>query len=795
MTTTKHLSKMAHVETQWLTKEIASCETTAFRNWDYGNYNPDDLVSSKGLETYKEMRRDDQIKACQQTKIMARLCTTYEIKAGDKEDRQSVEMAEFITDQLKNLRGTFKAKLRDILTARDFGYSITEKIYGIIQGGKWQGKIGLVDIKTKEPFDYRFKTDEFRNLTGILQDGIDTRDGLGTPGNPFPVHKFIIYSANKEFCNSYGQSDLREAYKAWWSKNFIMKFMNIYLERFGMPVLGVKYPESLSRDKNFLDVIDDLLKNYQAKSGFRVPDSVQLELLEASRRGDAGYREAIEMYDKKISRALLFPDMVSQGGESGGSYAMTRQRFSVFVLILEEMGYEIEDVIINDQIIKPLIIMNYGDVPSETMPRFVFEPLHEDDTKLRSDIIDIMIRNNIVSPDEDWIRNFVNIPEGKKILEGKKEGKEERGREGEREEEGAVVKIKKEYKLSRKPNKYEQKVNFAMVEKITDSYAEHLHDALSQVVVKWKDHILSQAAKILRDGNNKEVNKLWLRNTGEFKNELRNWLIKIHLDTKFDELEVLKKAGIEIEIDKKPVPRHAAFAIQLDYVSTPEFDMWAPMPLQESLEFFRTKRIAKIITKAGEKKLLVLGTIKELAFYDTSAFAITGIESQHILNQAKMILFDAIKSGDNKTAFVNLNDLFSKYIDEGMISENLASPARINTIVRTNITAAQNKGKEELFNDPDIKEFVPFVEVSAILDSRTTAYCEGMDGKIFKKSDAPSFPAHHSCRTTLVPITELESEDNLPVVSGLQDEEAKLRATGKADAVRGVGFGGTKIIK
>jgi len=66
---------------------------------------------------------------------------------------------------------------------------------------------------------------------------------------------------------------------------------------------------------------------------------------------------------------------------------------------------------------------------------------------------------------------------------------------------------------------------------------------------------------------------------------------------------------------------------------------------------------------------------------------------------------------------------------------------------------------------------------------------------VFKKGDAPSFPAHFNCRTDLVPYTIIEAEKEPPTISGLQDEEAKLRASGKPDAVRGVGFGGQPVIK
>ena len=801
------------VITSHLYNELVATIDKTFSAWDFGNYNPDSLVQKKELKIYKQMSEDEQIKACQQVKVMARLCTAYEIKPGDEKNKQSVEMADFIRDQLSGIKGTFKAKLKDILTARTYGFSITEKIFEIIGHGKWQGKIGIKDMKTKEPFNFEFKQDRFANLLGIFKSGFFQSDkGIGTIDNPYPPHKFIIYSANKEFCNWYGQSDLKETYRSWWSKNFIMKFHNIFLERFGMPTIMASYPKELRQDKQFLEIIDDLLKNYQTKTGFRVPDGVRLELLEATRRGDAGYAEAIEMHDKKIARALLCPDLAIQAGEHGGSFALTKERFSVFILILEEIGYEIEEVVAQDQIIDPLILLNYGLVEKELRPRFCFEPLVESDTKIKSEIVDLLVRAGVVNPKEDWVRDFVNIPAKPKEIIDEEEAKQQEEERRRREEGGdepvimtaespdncCSMREKQQYLkpsvLRREPTKFESKVDFVKLNKEMDSYAEHMQEVLTEITKDWKKHIFAQAERIFKDNSLKDINKLWLRNTGSFKNELRNWMVKIHLDSKFRDAEVLKKSGVEIEIIKKDIPKKAGFTI-VKFTQFPEFDPWAAMPTQAAIEFFNEKRLAKITKPNGEKKVILFGKGGELGYYDSRAFAVAGIESQYVTNQAKIILFDAVQTGDMKTAFTNLENLFGKYIDQGKISANLVSPNRLETIIRTNTNDALNRGREALFNDPDIDEFVPFVQVSAVRDERVTLYCLGLDGKVFKKSDAPGFPAHFNCRTDLIPYTIIEAEKKPPTISGLQDEEAKLRASGKPDAVRGVGFGGQPITK
>lgn len=816
--------KDQETSTRHITKEIVTASSRIFRAWGFDEYNPDDLVQKKGLHTYSEMRKDSQIKSIQQTKIKARLSTDYEIKAGDPDNALSVEMAEFVDYNLLNIKETFKVKLADIMTARDYGYSLSEKIFEIIATGRWTGKIGLRNIKTKEPFDYRFQIDKFRNVTGIIRDNVnqDIDGDLGTHANPYPLHKFILYSANKEFGNPYGQSDLREAYKPWWSKNFVLKFMNIYLERFGMPTLAAKYEDKHAKDKNLMNVIDNLLKNYQSKAGFRVPEGVTLELLEAKRKGEGGYIAAIDKYDVMMARALLMPDMAAQGGSGGGSYALSRERFALFVLVLDEMGDDIENAVVDDQIIEQLILFNYGIVDNDLKPKFKFESIHEDNVEVKAKIIDILVKAGIVNPNEEWVRDYTNIPDKPQEIKDKeaadktladkqvqdalkKEEEERREREG-RKISGNVPSatakdIEKakamhlDFELTREPTVYEVKVDFPDLDKQAQSYEEHLTEDLLDVVLKWRSQIIKQSESILKNNDNKAINKMTLRNVGDFKNILRNWMVKIDLDNKFRESQVLINGEVPLQLEKKKIPKAVAFAHIIEYASAPEFDPWMPMPTAQALEFMRTKRIVRKVQEDGSRTELVLGTTKEMAYYEDTAFAISGIESTHILNQSKMILFDAIATGDAKTATVNLENLFDRYIDKGSISANLTTPNRLNTIVRNNVNTAQNRGREMYYKDPEIADFIPFVQVSAILDSRTTDYCAGLDGKVFKKTDAPTFPAHHNCRTHTVPITTFEANKTPPTVSSLADEEADLRTTGKQSAVRGVGFGGTPIVK
>jgi len=385
--------------------EISTQLDLAYATYRIQNYNPDDLVARKGIKIYKDMKKDDQIKATLTMKKFARLSTSWDIKpAGDKKEYK--EQAEFIKDQFVGMQGTFEDCLYNIYSAIDFGFSITEKIFQVVPNGRWVGKYGLKALKTRDPENYEFIVDDHGNLhdRGIVFTGDPKSKG-------YPIDKFIIYSYNKEFSNWYGTSDLRACYRSWWSKEIIIRFYNIFLERFGMPLAVGKYKPGM--DPTQVDNLRNLLANIQAKYAITVPDSVTVELLSAQGAGGQGYRSAIDMHNRLISRSILVPDLVGFTETKGGSFALGRKHFDVFLWVLKKLGRDTEENIVGEQIIKQLIDMNWD---TDKYPKFQFESLTEEDTEAKARIVRLGVDGGFVNPEEEWVRRYLNLPVNEKKL-------------------------------------------------------------------------------------------------------------------------------------------------------------------------------------------------------------------------------------------------------------------------------------------------------------------------------------------------------------------------------------------
>lgn len=860
-------------------REISLTGSQIYHGMGTVDYNPDSLVGKKGLEIYSKMREDDQVKAVLTMKKYARMMTSWEIQPASQ-DAIDVELAEFVKTNFDNIAGTFEDCLLNILTALDYGFSVTEKLWYRIEKGKFAGKIGLKGLKTREPFYYGFESDVFGNLKpdGLLYLGptpIDLKNQVenqiaskGQFGYRLPIDKFIVYSYNKEFSNWYGRSDLRSAYRSWWSKEILIRFMNIYMERFGMPTHVATVPKSYSKDDR--TAVKSVIDKVQAKYGIVVPEDVVISLLQTATGGGEAYRSAIEMHNKFISRSILVPDLMGYNEIGAGAYALGKKHFDVFLWILQKLGRDVEETIVGEQIIKQLVDYNYSNV--ENYPKFKFESITAEGTQTRASIVQMGVAGGFINPEEEWIREYLAIPkadpskplglpaqqipgaatglklptgtEKPETTEGLKDKEEittdELLKEGEgdfkvskeymqaielwkvkkfaslnfidiakvkpnaeqfgivdhnkvasmkavldRGEDLTPVVLDKEcnllnghhrliaYKkacrdkipyivseeiankfaksdLPKIDNRFAYKVNFTQMKNDLDEYEAESVDSLSKIVELQKDALLRTVERksIVENKDYSAIDSLQLRFVGDFKRELEQRLVKLYLDSKLEALLEVEKGSDDIEV----VTKFASGTVQ----------NWIPVPPTDAIDFFNRKVTAKVIDKKGIKKLLVLATRKELDYYDSKAFAIAGIERDNILKQAKLILLNGLRNGSNqKEVMFGLEQLFTKYLVTGVMQDDeLITPARLETIVRTNFSEAMNMGRKNMMDDPDLADFVPYRQYSAIMDDRVRESHAAMHGRIYKSTnpiwDTILPPNGFNCRCTVIPITKLE---------------------------------------
>ncbi len=691
------------------TTEVSSYASPYYTKYNLRPYNPDDLYQKTGtLDIYDKMRIDDQVKAVLTMKKYAILSTGWKIEAAS-EEKVDVQVRDFVHHCLTDgMTGSFDNDLLELLTAIDDGFSVTEQIYKKITQGDWKGKMGLRRLKTRAPHSWRFEPDDFGELKELIQ-MTDTGD------NPLNPQKFIIYSYNKEFGNWYGNSDLRAAYRSWWSKDVVIKFWNIFLERFGMPTVVAKYKPGATKEQRIK--VLKVVKNIQAKTGILLPEAFTLDMLEAVRRGEAGYMEAVQQHNKMIARAILVPDLMGFSETSGGSYALGETQFDVFLWILEKLRRaDIQEGIVDEQLIKRLVDFNF--VVSK-YPKFKFNPLTEENKQKLADLFIKASEKGIVLPttkDEEYMRNTLSFP--KRTEEDELLPKPEKPAPQFSEPEPKKTEMaQQEFKLKRKKTEFEEKVNFKKINNDLNELQDETKFDFGKLITKIGDDYISTVfrRKIIEEGNVKEIDKINLKYLGDMRA-----LWKVSMRDGY--MSGRNQAKTEIKISQ-----------------------------------FQVGTVGNLPPKEA------------LAYFETYSVYITGTEKAFIEKYTQQILYGAIERGETTAeAMFKLEEFFEQYkVEQKMRVGNKTVvkpieeiPGRLETIVRTNFTNTYNQGRLGMFQDEAVKDFIPAYQYSAIIDERTSEFCERWDETILKAGDplwAGNIPPNHfNCRSLLVPVTSDE---------------------------------------
>ena len=712
-------------------REITSINSPYYDKYQLRPYNPAELYQRFNYKVFDDMRTDDQISAILELKKSTIINSGFQVQSN------MPEAQEFIMDQLEDV--DFEAALYQILTGLDYGFSLTE-----ITLGEDDGLIGLDSLKTRAPHTFEFQQADNGDVTVIKQYGAKGGDLW------IPYDKFIHYVHGPEFDNPYGNSEMnRGVYTAWWSKKAVIKFWNIYLERFGTPLAVGKYDAARTPQEQ-IDQFVNVLNNLQAKTSIVLPADLTMEFVEATKGGE-GFERAIDKYNMLIARKMLVPDLMGLGGSEtgGGSYALGGIQHKIFLQTLERPRRQLQRAI-NRNLIEPLLEMNF---PEGVEAEFIWKPMSEDYAMEKVKMVAEMFSKGGLTKqesDEVWIRDIVGMPdlevpepapmpeaplepmpheiqqpqqpgEPAPLQEDSPLGQEvgqpvqptpPGGPEEERQATRAYAKIQ-----------YDRKVDYASIESHMDEQTARMVEQLGKVVKDSVNNLVSQI---------KKKNIIGKQSLGAINNlDLRGW----------DQFRMVLKKGF-----------------------------------RDSMNHARGEA-RKETADATKQNIVSAGAVNidPSEYLDDLTTNISALQKAQILDRVKTILREGIRSGKGVTQIMGEIDAALKEWDTSAQRVNAAgdmvSANKLEALVRTNLTNVYNEARmDEFEKDP---EQIQAYEYSAIMDGRTTDICEALHGKIFSPGEARSYmpPRHFNCRSVLVPITILDEKptitpkDELPAVT------------------------------
>lgn len=698
-------------------------------------YNPDPLVGNNTYTVYDEMRDDDQVKAVISIKKDMVVNTGWKIVCDDE------NVVKFITDALNAVNsylgtdGGFDDVLRDMLSAYEYGFSLTEPVYEI-KDGLWTYK----SIKTRPPHSFLFDIDPRGDVKQIRQ-LTSTGELKLKPGS------FIHHVYQMEFGNPYGKSDFRAAHEPWKAKKFVTKFFNIYLERYATPTVLGKYKPSYTASD--IQKFFEVLKSLQNNSTAVLPEEVLVDFIQPARDSTDAYCRAIDKYNMQIARAILVPDLLGLGGgeTSGGSFALGKEHFKVFMGTIKKDRISMERKI-TQRLVAPLANVNFGPEAAANV-KFEFVPFSDDIVVEYAKTWADLVKSKLFEPSDEEINHFraiVGFPQGpveraqqmeppvlpdgtpnpragqpiqKEGSIGEEEGEENEDEEEEASDDKAKSKIVPRetkaftFKSPRKLTVYEAKLDLGRIQ-------NDLRDADESIVIP-----LTRTARAIYSGFIEEA-----RNRGLLRR-----------------LDIEAVAGLQ---PKNLRDMNTVFKNKFTELFREAFD-------QAAREVYGREY--------AKKKLNPLLPAKVEDVIKGESFKVVGDYTTEITKRMRNIIASGIKDSAGEGAIVALLRDEAKSFTENWLA----------TVVRTKTTEVYNTARRSFWEtDETAKKLVVAYQFSAILDDRTSDICSELDGKIFETDDEINRitpPLHFNCRSLLVPITKFEEyePDAVPSLEDIQD--------------------------
>lgn len=253
----------------------------------------------KGLDIYDDIERDAYAFAVINKRKMAVVSFPWEVEPASKslKDRKA---AELVKAQL--LAINFDKLTLDLLDAVLKGFSVSEVI--------WNSDGSQIYVEKVIPRNQRrFVFDEDYQLRLLTQNAL-------MRGEALPDRKFIVHSTGAKDGSPYGLGIGAKLFWPTFFKRQNITFWLTFADKFGSPTPIGKYPGGTSEVEQgkLLDAISSIAQ----ESGVIVPDTMLIELLEASRGGAGDFYENLCRYmDEQMSVAVLGETMTTTAVNSG----------------------------------------------------------------------------------------------------------------------------------------------------------------------------------------------------------------------------------------------------------------------------------------------------------------------------------------------------------------------------------------------------------------------------------------------------------------------------------------------
>ncbi len=453
-------------------EEIGASGTTFFSgSLSENEYNPD-LRGSKAIAVYDKMRRSDsRVKATLSACMLPIRAISWTITPASEEKRD-IEIAQKLEMNLfEGMSITWDSFLYHTLLMLVYGWFAFEKAWQV-DGGQYRWQ----KLAPRLPSTlYKWELDETGGLKGIIQFTMrnDRYEFI-----PIPAEKLLVFTNDKEGANFEGISILRSAYQNWYYKSNLYRIDGIAAERHALGIPYFKHPtDAKKEDKDRIDEIGQRLYAHE-QAYIRLAEGYEFKV-EGLSGTIKDIMPSIEHHNREISGAVL-ADFLALGAGSVGSWALSNDKSSFFLMALESVVKNISDTF-NRYAIKQWVDFNFEGV--EQYPQLTASSLERrvigEYSKAVTDLVTAGVLGASVDV-ENTLRDLLGLPPKAEAIK-QSEGKLFKGAEGYR----------------RELTMAEKSVALTEITKKLDSAEEQLIKATSAVQKKQIDKLVEVALRII----------------------------------------------------------------------------------------------------------------------------------------------------------------------------------------------------------------------------------------------------------------------------------------------------------
>ncbi len=382
--------------------EIATVEKDIYQDYiGKVQTNPDKILRSegrgKGIELYEDLLRDDQVGSNLNTRKLAVVGKEWEVVPAS-EKRADQKIADFVKEVL--LACNYDDARKALLSGIVLGFKPAEVMWEYSEGQVWIKEI-IGKASRRFVFDL---TRSLRLLT--LQNMIE--------GEEVPECKFLCYTNVSDNGSPYGDALGRLLYWPVWFKKNAIKFWMVFADKFGSPTAIGKYPPGTPQAQQ--DALLSAIDAIQQEAAIKIPDNVDISLLEATRGGSIScYDGLCAFMNASISKVLLGQTLTTEIGGTG-SYAASQTHETVREDYIKADADSLSAAL-NRQLVRWIVDYNFPGVTR--YPKVWIRTEGEKDLKPLADRDKLIIVDMGVPVTADYIYNTYGIPkpeDGEKLI-------------------------------------------------------------------------------------------------------------------------------------------------------------------------------------------------------------------------------------------------------------------------------------------------------------------------------------------------------------------------------------------